>query len=96
MEATNEELIAANDQLMAATDELQRSEKSLRDREQQLRMITDNIPAFISYAGAEDLVYRFVNQTLADQFGMSPDQITGRHIKEIIGEEEFIKDSSIY
>ena len=91
MEATNEELVATNDLLKAATDDLRRSEKSLRGKEQQMRTITDNIPVFISSAGAEDLVYSFVNRTLADEFKMSPDQITGRSIKEIIGEEEFLK-----
>ena len=89
LEAINEELISTNNGLITATKELRRSEKLLREKEQQLRIITDNIPAMISYTGAEDLVYRSVNQTLVDNFGMPAEQIIGRQIKEIIGEEEF-------
>ncbi len=90
LEATNEELFAANEHLLSTTDELQKSREKILEKERQLRVVTANIPVFISYADADNLVYRFVNQTIADDFGMTVDQIIGRSVREVIGEEEYM------
>jgi PAS domain S-box-containing protein len=63
-------------------------EHNLRKREQQLRLITDAVPVFIAQA---DSNYRlkFVNKTYADRFGFRPEDVIGKRIPEIVGEEAF-------
>ncbi len=72
---------------------LVRSEKDARDAnallrgsESQLRDITDNIPAMLSYIGA-DQRYRFHNLAYEESLGLSAAQIDGKHMREVLGEE---------
>jgi PAS domain S-box-containing protein len=55
-----------------------------------LRLITDAAPLLISYVSA-DQRYRFANAHYADWFGLRPEQIVGRPVREIIGEAAFAK-----
>ncbi len=82
MEATNEELISTNQEMM-------KTQQALLNSELQLRMITNNIPALISYVDADDLKYLFVNKVFAKNFGMTPEEIFGKQVKDILGEESF-------
>ena len=66
-----------------------RLENELRASERQIRLITDNLPAYIAYVGADDLRYRFVNKRFEDNYNMSNEEIVGRHIKDIIGENNY-------
>ncbi len=52
----------------------------------ELRAITDALPVLISYVGA-DHVYRFANSYYLDWFGLTPDQVTGRHLRDVLGAE---------
>lgn len=63
-------------------------EENLRANENQLRLITDNIPALISYVDSE-FCYRFVNQRYSDWFGLAPEDIVGKYIWEVVGEAAF-------
>jgi diguanylate cyclase (GGDEF)-like protein/PAS domain S-box-containing protein len=65
-----------------------RAETSLRESEHRLRMITDNTPALIGYVDS-DLLYRYANATYHDWFGMKPEQMLGRHMREVLGEATF-------
>ena len=65
------------------------AEEALRKSEHQLRVIADNVPAFIAYVGMDDLRYSFVNQKFEDAFGMPRDEIIGKHIRDIIGESNY-------
>ena len=51
----------------------------------ELRAITDALPVLISYVSA-DLVYRFANSYYHDWFGLTPEQVTGRHLRDVLGE----------
>ena len=82
MEATNEELISTNHQMM-------KTQQALLDSEHQLRIITDNIPALISYVNADDLRYLFANKAFSQNFGIPPEEIIGKQVKDILGEESF-------
>lgn len=53
--------------------------------EQRLRLITDNVPAFISYIG-HDRRYKFVNAMYRDLFGLGPEDLLGKTVEEIRGE----------
>ncbi len=52
--------------------------------EQRLRLITDNVPAFISYID-RDRRYRFVNASYQDIFGQKPEDLLGKTVLEVRG-----------
>lgn len=56
----------------------------LRDSEQQLRLITDALPALVSYVDAEQRL-RFCNKTYEDWFGHTRNELYGMHLRDIIG-----------
>ena len=62
-----------------------RAEEALRRSEDQLRLITDAVPALISYVDAE-CRYQFVNQAYCRWFGLPPEQLQGRPVREVLGE----------
>jgi PAS domain S-box-containing protein len=68
--------------------ERKEAEEKLQASETQLRLVTDSIPALISYVDA-DLRYQFVNKVYTDWFGNQSAQIIGKHISEVIGEAAF-------
>ncbi len=63
-------------------------EQALRRSEEQLRTITDSMPVLISYIDSE-LRYRFNNAAYSQRLGVSPEQITGRLVKDVLGERLF-------
>ena len=91
--ASNESLQESESRFSKLSDllllQVKETKKALRESEQQLHFITDNMPAFIAYVGLDDLRYRFVNSKFVKAHKMPREQIIGRHIKEIIGEENY-------
>jgi len=79
----------ANQRLQQEILERERVEEELRWNEYQMRLITDNTPAYIAYVGIDDLRYRFVNRKFEDSYDRPRDQIIGRHIRELIGEDNY-------
>ncbi|HVF55138.1 MAG TPA: PAS domain S-box protein [Pyrinomonadaceae bacterium] len=65
-----------------------RAEEALLESEKQLQLITDSAPVFITYCDAE-MRFRFVNKGYADRFGMSPKEIVGKRIEEVVGADAF-------
>ena len=63
-----------------------KAEKALLENEEQLRLITDSIPAYISYIDS-DLCYQFNNASYERLFGLNRDDIKGRNISDMLGEE---------
>ena len=61
-------------------------QEALRIRENELHLIMDAAPALISYVGA-DYRYRRVNRNYQRWFGQTVEQIRGRHVREVLGEE---------
>ncbi|HMK83743.1 MAG TPA: PAS domain S-box protein, partial [Candidatus Bathyarchaeia archaeon] len=51
----------------------------------RLTLITDSLPALISYVDPE-LRYKFVNKSYEEWFGRAPAEIVGRHVKDVLGE----------
>lgn len=56
--------------------------------QQTLSLITDNLPALISYVDS-DHRYRFINKAHEEWLGVSINEIYGRKIKEFIGAKNF-------
>jgi PAS domain S-box-containing protein len=54
--------------------------------EEHMRLIADAMPALISYIGP-DRMFRFANRTYEKWFDVPVDTITGRHMREVFGEE---------
>lgn len=65
-----------------------RAEAALVERDKQLRLIIDATPALISYVGP-DLRYRFNNRTYETWFGTTAANISGRPVREVLGEATY-------
>ncbi|MBC7843391.1 MAG: PAS domain-containing protein [Gemmatimonadaceae bacterium] len=63
-----------------------RTADALQRAEQQLRTITDTVPALIAYADA-DCHYRLNNLAYERWFGRRRGEITGRHMREVLGDD---------
>jgi PAS domain S-box-containing protein len=72
-------------QVAERTAALQQSEASLRHREQELRLITNALPALISYVNA-DRCYQFINRTYEVWFNCSHHEIVGKSVCQLFGE----------
>jgi PAS domain S-box-containing protein len=70
----------------------QAAEGMLRDSERQLRLVSDNAPVGIAHCDA-DLRYKFINryhaERLAERFGVTAEQVIGKRVPEVIGDETF-------
>ena len=61
------------------------AEEALRRREEELRIITNGVPALISYVDSEQR-YRFNNAMYEEWFGHSREEISGKHVREVLGD----------
>ncbi|MEH2207468.1 MAG: PAS domain S-box protein [Nostoc sp.] len=68
--------------------ERKRAEAALRQREDELRLITNAVPVKISYVDSEQR-YRFNNKEYEDWYGLPASEISGKHIREILGESVY-------
>lgn len=59
-----------------------------RESERLLRLITDHSPVLIAYVGT-DRTYKFVNKPYAERFGLRRQDIVGRTIRDVLGEEAY-------
>lgn len=66
--------------------ERKRDEQALRDSELKLRLVTDAMPALISYVDNQQ-VYRFTNKGYEEWFGIPVSEINGRTLREVLGPE---------
>ncbi|MGP1385519.1 MAG: PAS domain S-box protein [Thainema sp.] len=66
-----------------------RAEETLRQRETELRLVTNSVPALISFIDA-DQRYRFTNQGYEEWFAQpTVGDIYGKHIREVVGEATY-------
>ncbi|NTV70564.1 MAG: PAS domain-containing protein [Azonexaceae bacterium] len=63
-------------------------ESALRKSEVMLHGVLDNTPAMIAY-WTRDLTNEFANHAFEDIYGISPEEIRGHHLREVIGEQAF-------
>jgi PAS domain S-box-containing protein len=66
----------------------EKSEAATRAREGELALLVDAIPALVSYIDRDEIV-RVANRRFVDWFGVAPNAITGRSVREMIGEEDY-------
>ena len=68
--------------------ERKRAEQALRESERELRLITDAVPAVITYADADERM-RFCNMAMARLVEQPLETIVNRTVREIFGEVEY-------
>ena len=61
---------------------------ALRESEAELKLITDALPELISFIDAGG-IYRFANRAYETWYGMRPEALIGRHVRDIVGEEGY-------
>ncbi|MBO0350185.1 PAS domain S-box protein [Phormidium pseudopriestleyi FRX01] len=66
----------------------QQAVQELQKKQLFLQVMTDSLPVAISYVDALEL-YRFNNQRYEEWFGHSRDFLSGKHLKEILGEAAY-------
>ena len=79
-----------NWQLVRKLRKQQAEQAKLREQNQRWQLIIDSVPGCISYTDAS-LRYRFVNQTYEKWFGVSREQLIGKSIREVIGEQAYCR-----
>lgn len=79
-------LHARTDWERSISNQIGQEKAVLAEREKQLRMIAENIPAFI-FQGDRALRCRFANRRYAEFFGFTPETIVGKSVADILGEE---------
>lgn len=84
----NAELAEHSAKLEVLYDQAKSLEAALRKSELMLHAVLDNTPALISY-WARDLSNEFANHAFEDMYGIPPEKIRGRHLKDLIGEQAF-------
>ena len=68
--------------------ERKQAEMALRKSETRFRTIINALPQFVAYTD-RDLVYRFVNRTYQQKFGVRPEDVVGKTLPEVIGQDAF-------
>ena len=63
-------------------------ELALRQSEERLRVIADNVPALVSYVDTAER-YAFNNRVYEEWLGLPREQITGRTVRDVWGEERY-------
>jgi PAS domain S-box-containing protein len=66
----------------------QRAERAVQSSEAQLRLISDNLPAAVSYVNTTGKYVR-VNRTYEQWFGLPRSSIERRHMRELLSEAEW-------
>lgn len=64
------------------------TEESLRLSEHQMRLVTNAVPALISYVDSNQR-YRFANIKFRKWFGVNPEDVAGKTVKDVFGSEAY-------
>ncbi len=67
-------------------EEFRRIERAIRNSEAQLRLVTDHAPVYLVQTDTRHR-FKFVNRSYAERYGLTREQILGRHVSELTGEE---------
>lgn len=65
-----------------------RAEEALQKKEAHLRLITDHAPIFIAHCDTERR-YQFVNRAYAARLGLEPEDIIGKRIADVLGQQAY-------
>ncbi|HEX7558838.1 MAG TPA: PAS domain-containing protein, partial [Usitatibacter sp.] len=68
--------------------DIKTAQDELQDKERQLRHVIDSIPTPMCYVDANER-YRYVNDAFLDYIGLRHDEIVGRPVKDVLGEDRW-------
>ncbi len=88
--AGNDELAEVSLALDSMLDIKVAAEKQIREQARLLKQLTDGLPVLIAYVDKEER-YRFVNQEFENWYYLKPEQIVGRQVRDLLGEEGYAK-----
>jgi PAS domain S-box-containing protein len=77
------------DQVLAR-HEAEASREEARGSAQKLQTITDTLPALVAYVDSQER-YRFANRAYESWFGLKPEEVVGKTIREFIGEQSYAR-----
>ncbi len=77
-------LTSVNERLVKEIEQRKSTLKALKESEEWIRLIADGVPVLIGYVDS-DQRYRFANRQFEDWIGLSPEQIQGRHVDDVLG-----------
>ncbi|MFC5523262.1 ATP-binding protein [Polaromonas jejuensis] len=80
-------------QMSSLEDAVEKRTKALRASESLLHQITDAVPALIAYVDAEQR-FQFHNRVYEEGFGLKRDQIHGKTMREMMGDELYENERS--
>jgi PAS domain S-box-containing protein len=86
--SAEQEVLSLNAQLEQRIDE---RAQALSESERLLTHILDGVPGLVGY-WTRELSNLFANKSYGDWFGMTPQEIKGRHIQELLGPELFARN----
>lgn len=86
------EIATARRLLDQAADLRAAAEAELRAHEQQLQLVADHAPVLLAHCDRERR-YIFVNVGYANLFGLQPQDMVGRHLRDVLGEEAYARAS---
>src|SRR5687768_10853169 len=66
------------------------AESALRQSAERMRLVANNVPALISYVDREQR-YRFSNRTYDAWFGIAHEEMIGRTVAEVFGEDAYAR-----
>jgi PAS domain S-box-containing protein len=69
-------------------DERKRAHERLEHFAERLRLVTDAVPALVSYVDAQGR-YQLNNKGYEDWFGHGREEIRGKHVRDVVGEAAF-------
>jgi PAS domain S-box-containing protein len=72
--------------------ERKRVEQALLESEKKLSLVMDGVPWLICYVSS-DQRYLYVNRAYADWYGTSPEQLVGKHVREVLDEQVYSRIS---
>jgi diguanylate cyclase (GGDEF)-like protein/PAS domain S-box-containing protein len=88
LRAAQAKLADRNEALRIQVKKLLASEEMVHVAEQRLRSVADNVPALIGYWNRE-LVCEYANNAYCEWFGLSPGQVEGTSMRDLLGDRVF-------
>ena len=79
---------AEEHQLRLEMEARAKAEERVRASQRQMQFVTDHAPVLIAQCGTDGR-YRFVNQQYAALLGRTPEDLVGRHPRDVLGPEAY-------
>ncbi|MCD5328449.1 diguanylate cyclase domain-containing protein [Chromobacterium piscinae] len=87
----HQEIVRAGDGISISVRDITQKKLAELDlvlREALLKTVTDSIPALVAFVDV-DQRYRYCNKTYTRLFGIAPEQVIGRNMRDFLGEESY-------